>query len=111
GLDSLGATCRQREEILTLARCIDHVADESLGHGFDGSIEILLQSGERLQSAVAPAPPDQAKLLAKFRANARLALTEGAAAGLEEALMAQPLPRFDEIAKRFDVGEGVLYRP
>lgn len=98
GLDALGAACRARPEVRNLAGRVEHAADESLGHGFDGSIAILLSSGERLESAVAAAPPDRAKVLAKFRANARRAVESNSAAALERAMVGGALPQFEELA-------------
>lgn len=97
-LEALGPACRARAQVLALAERIEHVADESLGRGFDGSIAIVLKTGELLQSAVASAPPDRAKVLAKFRANAARAVDENTAAALEGAIVGDALPRFDELA-------------
>ena len=97
-LDALGPACRARAEVLDLAARIEHAADESLGQGFDGSIAIALKSGELLQSAVVSAPPDRAKLLAKFRANALRAVDENTAAALEGTILGGALPRFGELA-------------
>ena len=97
-LDALGPAYRSRAEVLDLATRIEHEADESLGLGFDGSIAIRLKSSELLQSSVAAAPPDRAKLLAKFRANARRAVDEDTAATLEGTILGGALPRFGELA-------------
>jgi len=97
-LDALGPACRARAEVLDLATRIEHAADESLGQGFDGAITIRLKSGEVLQNSVVSAPPDRAKLLAKFRANARPAVDENTAAALEGTILEDALPRFGELA-------------
>lgn len=97
-LDALGPACRARAEVLDLATRIEHAADEWLGHGFDGAITIRLKSSEVLQSSVVSAPPDRAKLLAKFRANARRAVDENTAAALEGTILGGALPRFGELA-------------
>lgn len=108
-LDALGPACRTRHEVLELAARVEHVADASLGQGFDGSIAITLDSGERLLSRVASAPPDRAKLLAKFRSNARGSLGEETTARLEDAIVAATLPSFADLyslmsikSERFD---------
>jgi 2-methylcitrate dehydratase PrpD len=97
-LEALGPACRARAEVLDLATRIEHAADDSPGGGFDGAIAIRLKSGEILQSSVVSAPPDRNKLLAKFRANARRAINENAAAALEETILGSALPRFGELA-------------
>ena len=98
GLEALGPACRARAQVLALAERIEHAADESLGHGFDGSIAIVLKSGDVLRSPAASAPPDRAKVVAKFRANARRAVDQNTAAALEGAIVGDALPRFDELA-------------
>jgi len=98
GLDALGPACRARSQVLDLAQRIEHAADESLGHGFDGSIAIALESGAVLRSPVSSAPPDRAKVLAKFRANARRAVEENAAAAFERAIAGGTLPEFEKVA-------------
>jgi 2-methylcitrate dehydratase PrpD len=97
-LDALGPACRERREVLDLAARIEHLADESLGQGFDGSIAIALKSGELLASAAVSAPPDGARLIAKFRANARRAVDENTAGDLEGVILGDALPRFGELA-------------
>lgn len=97
-LDALGPACRARADVLDLTARIEHAADESLGRGFDGAIAIRLKSGEVLQEPVSSAPPDRAKLLAKFRANARRAVDQSTAAGLEQTILGGALPRFGELA-------------
>jgi len=100
-LDALGPACRARAEVLDLATRIEHAADESLGQGFDGSIAIALKSGELLRSAAVSAPPDGARLVAKFRANARRAVDENTAVELERTMVGGALPRFDELVSIF----------
>jgi 2-methylcitrate dehydratase PrpD len=97
-LDALGPACRARAQVLALAERIEHAADESLRDGFNGRIVIALKSGEVLQGAVSSAPPERAKVLAKFRANARRAVEKDTAAALERALTAHALPEFAEVA-------------
>jgi 2-methylcitrate dehydratase PrpD len=97
-LDALGPACRARAQVLALAARIEHAADENLREGFNGRIAIALNSGEVLEAAVASAPPDRAKVLAKFRANAQRALEKDTAAALERALTAHALPEFAEVA-------------
>jgi 2-methylcitrate dehydratase PrpD len=96
-LEALGPACRARAQVLALAERIDHVSDPSLGDGFDGRLMIALEGGEVLRSAVSSAPPDRAKVLAKFRANARRAVEEDTAEALERALTAQAPPQFAEV--------------
>ena len=75
-LEALGEDCRAREDVLALTRRVVHVADEALGAGFDGHIEITLRDG-RVIGAPAPAgATDREKIVAKFRANAAAALTD-----------------------------------
>ncbi|OGA53905.1 MAG: hypothetical protein A3G25_05080 [Betaproteobacteria bacterium RIFCSPLOWO2_12_FULL_63_13] len=97
-LDALAPACRTRAEVLSLAARIGHRADDALGQDFDGSLLIQLDSGEALQCPVVSAPPDRAKLLDKFRANARRAVNERTLAALEEAILGSALPKFREIA-------------
>lgn len=97
-LDALAPVCRARAEILDLAARIRHRADDALGQDFDGSLLIRLDSGEALQCPAVSAPPDRAKLIAKFRANARRAVNERTSAALEQAILGSALPRFREIA-------------
>jgi 2-methylcitrate dehydratase PrpD len=103
-LHALGPACRARAEVLDLATRIEHAADESLGRGFDGAIAIRLKSGELLQDAVVSAPPDRAKLLAKFHANARRVIDKDAAAALEGIILGDALPRFGELAAALGKG-------
>jgi 2-methylcitrate dehydratase PrpD len=100
-LDALGPACRARREVLDLAQRIEHAADASLGEGFNGRMTIALRSGERVESAVASAPPEPGKLLAKFRANARRVVTKDDSAALERALTAHAPPKFGEVALIF----------
>jgi 2-methylcitrate dehydratase PrpD len=75
-LDALGEACRGRAEVLALTERVVHVADETLGTGFDGRMEIALRDG-RVLSADAPSlATDPAKVIAKFRRNAAAALED-----------------------------------
>lgn len=98
-LAALDPACRTRADVLELATRIEHREDAALGEGFDGEIEIRLRSGERLRQAVASAPPDRAKLVQKFRANARRALPPAAVSALEHAILDGALPRFRDVAR------------
>ena len=53
-----------------------HVADETLGAGFDGRMEITLRDGRVLAAPAASLATDPAKIIAKFRANAAAALDD-----------------------------------
>ena len=69
-LDALGAECRGSAEILALTERVVHVADEALGAGFDGRIEITLRDGSVLEAPALSKATDAAEVVAKFRANA-----------------------------------------
>ena len=73
-LDALGAACRGRAEVLALTERVVHVADETLGAGFDGRMEITLRDGRVFTAPAAVLETDPAKIVAKFRANAAAAL-------------------------------------
>lgn len=106
GLEALEASCRARAEVLELAARIEHVADESLGRGFDGAIALTLDSGERLEQEVVSAPPDRTKLVAKFHANVRGCVGDETAARLEQAILGAPLPRFAELVSLMSIKRG-----
>ncbi len=69
-LDALGAECRGREDVLALTERVVHVADETLGEGFDGRIEIRLRDGRVFEAPATVGATDPAKVIGKFRANA-----------------------------------------
>lgn len=75
-LDVLGAACRGRAEVLALTERVIHVADETLGAGFDGRIEITLRDGRSVAAPAIALTTDPAKVVAKFRANAAAALDD-----------------------------------
>ncbi len=69
-LEALGAPARGRADVLALTKRVVHVADETLGAGFDGRIEIRLGGGLALEAPATTCATDPAKVVAKFRANA-----------------------------------------
>jgi len=75
-LEALGEDCRAREDVLALTRRVVHVADEALGAGFDGHIEITLRDGRAIGAPAPAGATDREKIVAKFRANAAAALTD-----------------------------------
>ena len=75
-LDALGAACRGRADVLALTERVVHVADETLGAGFDGRIEITVRGDRVFAAPAASLATDPAKVVAKFRANAAAALDD-----------------------------------
>ena len=63
-----------REPLLALAAKVTHQVDPTLGHAFDGVIQITCADGAAYTAPATTAPPDATKVIAKFRANAGAAL-------------------------------------
>lgn len=95
-LTILDAETRARADLHDLAGRITHRSDPSLGHGFDGSLELVTRDGRRLMAPATSAPPDPARIVDKFRANA--ALPPKLAAALEQAVLGGPLPDFGRLS-------------
>ena len=74
GLETISETSVKRADLRSLAARVAHSVDPALGHSFDGEIEIELADGARHVAAAITAPPDRAKVIAKFQANAGRAL-------------------------------------
>jgi 2-methylcitrate dehydratase PrpD len=74
-----------RADILDLAGRITCEADDALGAGFDGRMEIVTSDGERATHAVAMSPTPESRIVTKFRTNLRHA-PPAALAALELAL-------------------------
>lgn len=98
-LETLGPRARTRAAVRALAERVEHRADPALGQGFDGTLVIALDDGTIHQAAVTAAPPDAAKLRAKFRANAGRALDVATVAAIEEAILAGSAPRFARLTE------------
>ena len=73
-LDVLGAACRGRVDVLALTERVVHIADETLGSGFDGRIEISLRDGRLFAAPAVALTTVPTKVVAKFRANATAVL-------------------------------------
>ena len=97
-LDALDREMRERPTLLDLAARIVHAEDPALGKGFDGVLRLDLGDGRRIERPVSSTPPDRDRLVAKFRDNARRAITERQAAGLESAVLSGRIPEFGKIA-------------
>jgi 2-methylcitrate dehydratase PrpD len=68
-LATLTPTTIRSTEIRGLANRVACEADPSLGAGFDGRMEIVRSDGQILSRAVSLTPPNEAQIIAKFRAN------------------------------------------
>jgi 2-methylcitrate dehydratase PrpD len=68
-LATLAPTTVHNTEIRALADRVACEADPSLGTGFDGRMEIVRRDGQTLSRAVGLMPPNEAQIIAKFRAN------------------------------------------
>ena len=68
-LGALRPSERARNDVHALAERITHRNDASLGHGFDGAIEVQTRDGMRHARKATTAAPDSRKLHAKFSAN------------------------------------------
>ena len=88
-LDTLSPRRLARVPVQALAARVTHVVDPALGHGFDGTLEIALADGTVHRARAASAPPDPARVIAKFRANAGEVLSGAALARIEA--LAEPL--------------------
>jgi len=84
------ATLRQetydRSEILALARRIECTADNALGAGFDGLINIEMRGGRRISREVMLSATSDEQIIEKFRVNAAR-LPHDARSRLEDALL------------------------
>ncbi len=100
-LDALDAATRTDPGILELAGRLTHEEDPALGQGFDGVLILNLADGGRLERTVSSAPPDPAKVLAKFRANAGRAAAAPDTEALERAVIGGPLPDFGRLFSLF----------
>ena len=74
GLPTISLRALERQDVRTLAACVEHQVDPTLGHAFDGAIEITLADGTRYAARATTAPQNRDKVVAKFRANAGAAL-------------------------------------
>jgi 2-methylcitrate dehydratase PrpD len=68
-LKTLNQATIERSDIRNLAARIVCVADPALGSGFDGHMDITFRSGGPASRPVGLKPPDEARIVAKFRAN------------------------------------------
>ena len=100
-LDALDAAMRTDPAILDLAARLSHSEDPALGRGFDGMLILDLSDGRRLERPVSSAPPDPAKVLAKFRANARRAPAATDPGAWERAALGGQLPDFRRLFALF----------
>ena len=98
-LDALDAPSRTDPAILDLAGRLTHEEDPALGQGFDGVLILNLADGGRLERTVSSAPPDPAKVVEKFGANAGRAAADIEA--LEQAAIGGPLPDFGRLFSLF----------
>lgn len=99
-LDALDAPSRTDPAIFDLAGRLTHEEDLALGQGFDGVLILNLADGGRLERTVSSAPPDPAKVVEKFRANAGRAAAPDIEA-LEQAAIGGPLPDFGRLFSLF----------
>ena len=98
-LDALDREMREQPPLLDLAARIVHAEDPALGKGFDGVLRLDLGDGRHIERSVSSTPPDRGRLVAKFRDNARRAITERQAAALERAVLSGSVPEFGKILK------------
>jgi 2-methylcitrate dehydratase PrpD len=94
-LATLAPAIIQDTEIRALASRIHCEADPSLGTGFDGRMEIVRRDGQTLSRAVDLVPPNEARIIAKFRANTA-ACPQAACDALLHALLDE-MPRCREL--------------
>jgi 2-methylcitrate dehydratase PrpD len=85
-LNTLQPKTLQRADILALAKQTDCVADDKLGAGFDGRIDVEIRDGRRLSRAVALSDPTEERIVTKFRANTAH-LSPSARDALEHAVL------------------------
>jgi len=74
GLHTISLRALERQEVRALAARVEHRVDPTLGHAFDGAIEITLADGATHVASATTAPQNRDKVIAKFRANAGAAL-------------------------------------
>lgn len=98
-LDALDRKTHEESTLLDLAARIVHAEDPALGKGFDGALRLDLDDGRRIERSVSSTPPNRERVVAKFRDNARRAITEGQAEALERAVLNGSIPEFGEILK------------
>lgn len=98
-LDALDRRMREESTLLDLAARIVHAEDPALGKGFDGALRLDLGDGRRIERPVSSTPPNRERVVAKFRDNARRAITEGQAEALERAVLNGSIPEFGELLK------------
>lgn len=103
-LDVLGAPMRERGDLRALAARVVHVADETMGHGFDARIEIRLAGGGVYEAAADAAVPEAERLHAKFVANAAARMGAVRARAAAARLAAMPVPDIAAIAEIFAPG-------
>jgi 2-methylcitrate dehydratase PrpD len=96
-LATLAPATIHNTEILALACRVACVADPSLGAGFDGRMEIVRRDGQTLSRAVGLTPPNEAQIIAKFRANTA-ACPQAACDALLCALLNE-MPRCRELVR------------
>ena len=68
-LKTLDAATIEKPEIRAMAARIVCAADPALGSGFDGRMDVTFQDRDPLSRTVGIAPPDEARIIAKFHAN------------------------------------------
>jgi 2-methylcitrate dehydratase PrpD len=68
-LNTLRSETLARADILALAERTDCVADDKLGAGFDGRIDVEMRDGRCLSRTVMLSDPSDERIVAKFRAN------------------------------------------
>ena len=96
-LATLAPTTIHNTEIRALAYRVACEADPSLGTGFDGRMEIIRSDGQTLSRAVSLTPPNEAQIIAKFRANT-VACPQAACDALLRALLDE-MPRCRELMR------------
>jgi 2-methylcitrate dehydratase PrpD len=68
-LKTLNRATIENPAIRALAARIVCEADPTLGSGFDGRMDVTFQSGDPVSRPVGLVPPDETRIVAKFRAN------------------------------------------
>lgn len=68
-LKTLEQATIESPEIRALAARVVCAADPALGSGFDGRMDVTFHHGDPLSRTVGIAPPDDARIIAKFKAN------------------------------------------
>jgi 2-methylcitrate dehydratase PrpD len=77
-----------RADIRALAERVACEADETLGAGFDGRIEVMTADGERISESVALSALSEERIVEKFRANTAR-LSPDACATLERTILCE----------------------